>query len=1147
MDFYEVVGQVVELLQRQGRVSYRALKRQFGVDDDFIEDLKEELLYVHESAVQSDDRGFTWTGDTEDIQVTTTSQPDQAEPQPTVQQEQPPQVEPPPEPHTPDAERRQLTILFTDLVDSTKLSGQLDAEDYREVVRAYQATCAEVIARFDCHLAQTLGDGLLVYSGYPVAHDNDAERAVRTGLGILDAMKALNERLEQDKGIRLGVRVGIHTGPVVVGDVGAGSRHEQLALGETPNIAARIQGLAEPDTVVLSAATYRLIEGFFDCEALGEQALRGVAEPIVVHQVLQESGVQSRLDIASARGLTPLVGRESEVALLLERWAQVKDGSGQVVLLSGELGIGKTKIVQTLKEHVADEPHTRWECRSLPYYQNTALYPITDLFQRFFQFQADDTPEQRLKKLAQNLRSYRQPLTETVPLFAPFLSLSIPEDGYPPLNLSPQRQRQKTLETIVAILQELAEHQPVLFILEDLHWTDPTTLDLVAMLIGQTPTASIGVLLTCRPEYQPSWGHRSYLTEVTLSHLSRKQIERLAEHVADGKRLPAEVLEQITEKTDGVPLFVEEMTKAVLETGALKDVDGRYELIGTVASLSIPSTLQDSLMARLDRLVTAKAVAQYAAVIGRRFSYELLQAVSQLDEATLQRELGRLVEAELVYQRGLPPQATYTFKHALVVDAAYESLLKGTRQHYHERIVRVLEAHYPETVETQPELLAHHATEAGLAAEAWGHWYRAGTQAHQRSTYAEAIAHLTKGLEVLATLPETPERARDELSLLGMLRQPIAVTKGYSAPDLEQINTRVRVLCQQVEEPELARSSLSGLWTFYVTHELRTARELAEQALGFAQRVQPSRVGPGNYGALGMTLVFQGDFALALEYTEQALTLYNPELHSPQVTRVQNDPGIACLRDGALAQWHLGYPDQALQKIHKSLSLAQELGHAYSLSWAHNGAAWLYRLRRDHQRAWEQSEAARAIATEQGFALHAAHGIIYDGWRLSEHGQVEAGIIQMSEGLAALASIGSQLQRPSWLGKLAEAYGKIGRLHDGLRILAEALTIVEQTDIRWSEAELYRMKGELLRQQSSDNHTEAESCFHQAIDVAQNQSAKSWELRAATSLAHLWQSQDKRQEAYDLLAPVYEWFTEGFDTADLIDAKALLDELAEGR
>src|SRR5262249_23145965 len=655
--------------------------------------------------------------------------------------------------------------MFCDLVDSTTLSSQLDPEEYRDVVRAYQSACTEVIQRYDGHIAQLLGDGLLVYFGYPQAHEDDAQRAVRTGLDILDTLGELNSRLQQVKGIQLAVRVGIHTGLVVVGEMGGAGRQEQLALGEVPNIASRIQGLAEPNTIMISPDTYRLIQGYFECQELGEHTLRGIAEPVHVYRVLQESGARGRLDVAVTRGLTPLVGREQEVGILVERWEQVKAGHGHVVLLTGDAGIGKSRLVQVLKDHVASEPHVQWECRSVEYSQNTALFPLVDLFQRILRFEAHETADTKLEKLTHALSQYRQPLEESVQLFAPLLSLPLSEDTYAPLHLSPQRQRQKTLETLVAILQELAERHPVLFILEDLHWTDPTTLEWLNLLIDQTPTASLLVLLTCRPYFQPAWHHRSYLSEITVNRLPHAQVEQIVTGMTNGKTFPAAVLQQIIAKTDGVPLFVEELTKAIVESGHLKEVDEHYELIGSCSTFAIPATLQDSLMARLDRLVTAKGIAQFGATIGRQYSYELLQAVSQLDASTLQRELGRLVEAEIVYQRGLPPQSTYVFKHALIQDAAYESLLKSTRQQYHQRIAQVLEGQFPETAETQPELVAHHLVEAGLTEQSVPYWYKAGQRAIERSAHMEAIAHLTKGLEVLKTLPATPEHIQQELML----------------------------------------------------------------------------------------------------------------------------------------------------------------------------------------------------------------------------------------------------------------------------------------------------------------------------------------------------------------------------------------------
>ena len=695
MDYEAILSQVVALLRREGRIAYRVLKRQLQLDDDLLEDLKDDLIYAKKLARDEEGKVLVWAG--------------------TQTEPSPPSGSPSPEAHPPEAERRQLTVLFCDLVDSTVLASQLDPEELREVVRAYQATCAKVIARFEGHIAQYLGDGLLVYFGYPLAHEDDAQRAVGAGLGMVEAMGQLNTRLGQERGVQLAVRLGCHTGLVVVGEVGEGPRQEQLALSETPNLAARLQGIAAPNTLVISAATVPLLGGFFACQALGTHLLKGFAQPIEVYQVLFESTARSRLEAVGSAGLTPLVGREPEVALLRERWAQVQDGLGQVVLLSGEAGIGKSRLVQVLMEYVATEPQA-WltPCQCSPYYQNTALYPMIELLERVaLRFDREESPSQKLRKLEGFLVQYGLPLAEAMPLFAALLSLPLTAD-YAPLTLSPEQQKRKSLQAFLAIFLRIAAQQPVLFVMEDLHWVDPTTLEFLSLLVDQGPTSRILALFTCRPDYSPLWTGRAHLTQVTLNRLPRRQAIEMTDRVAHSKALPPEVVEQVVAKTDGVPLFVEESTKMVLESGLLQEGEECYELTGPLPALAIPTTLHDSLMARLDRLAAVKAMAQLGATLGREFSYELLQAVSPWDEGALQRGLQQLVQAEFLYQRGLPPQATYRFKHALIQDAAYQSLLRSTRQQYHQRIAQVLVEHFPDTAETQPELLAHHYTEAGM-------------------------------------------------------------------------------------------------------------------------------------------------------------------------------------------------------------------------------------------------------------------------------------------------------------------------------------------------------------------------------------------------------------------------------------------------
>jgi class 3 adenylate cyclase/predicted ATPase len=1043
-----------------------------------------------------------------------------------------------------EAERRQLTVMFCDLVDSTKLSNQLDPEDYREVVRAYQSACTEVIQRYDGHIAQLLGDGLLVYFGYPQAHEDDAHRAVRAGLGIVEAIGTL-PRFPHAQGITLALRLGIHTGLVVVGAMGGGGRYEQLALGETPNVAARIQGLAQPNTVAISDATYRLVQGYFACEALGAQTLRGIAEPIAVYRVLGESGAQNRLDIVSARGLTPLVGREQEVGLLLERWAQVKDGQGHVVLLTGDAGIGKSRLVQMLKEHLANEPHTRWECRCLPYFENTALFPLTDLFQRLLQFQAEDTPDAKLEKLEHALSQYRLPVEETVPLFTPLLSLPIPEDRYPPLTLSPQRQRQKTLETLVALLLELAERQPVLFILEDLHWADPTTLELLNLVIEQIPTTSILTVLTCRPHFQPAWHHRSYLTEMTVNRLSHAHVEQIVNRMTDEKTFPQELLAQIVAKTDGVPLFVEEITKALVESGQLRAVDGHYELIGSFSTFAIPATLHDSLMARLDRLMTAKVIAQLGATLGRQFSYALLQAVAQLNDRTLHEELHRLVEAEIVYQRGVPPHATYTFKHTLIQDAAYQSLLRSTRQQYHQRVAQVLTERFPDTAETQPELLAHHYTEAGLTEQAIAYWQRAGQHASDRSANQEAISHFTTGIALLKTLPETPARTQQAVTLYIALGTALQVAKGFGAPEVEDAYTQARTLCQQVGETSQLAEALFGLCRFYaVRAQLHTAREFGESLLRLAQRADDSALAIMAHYALGATWLYLGALPAARLHLEEGFACYTPDQRRAPAFRMGQDPGVVCRLYAAMALWLLGYPAQALAGIHDALALAHALSHPLSLAYARCWAALVSQCRRDVPTVHEQADAAVTLSTAQGFPHWAALGTILRGWALAMQEQGQAGLALLRQGIAAWRATGAALGVPYFCTVLADVCAHLGHTEDGLQALAEASTLVEQHEECWWEAEVHRLRGVVLLKQPVPQPAEAETWLQRALDVARRQEAKALELRAAMSLGRLWQQQGKQAEAYALLAPIYGWFTEGFDTADLQEAKALVEALA---
>jgi predicted ATPase len=907
---------------------------------------------------------------------------------------------------------------------------------------------------------------------------------------------------------------------------------------------------------VISTVTSRLVEGLFACRSLGPQPLKGISAPVEVYQVLAESGIQSRFEVAVRVGLTPLIGREHEVGLLQERWTRATQGAGQVILLSGEAGIGKSRLVQTLKEQVMAEGATRIEFRCSPYHQNSAFYPIIDHLQRLLQFAPQDAPQAKLDKLTQRLTHYRFPQADTLPLLAVLLSLPHPEDA-PPITLSPQKQKQKTQEALVAWLVEEAEKAPVFCAWEDLHWADPSTLEVLTLFLDQVPTTRLLALLTFRPDFTPR-GPRSYLSQLTLSRLGRQHVEAMVEKVTGGKALPSEVRQQIVAKTDGVPLFIEELTKMVLESGLLREGDDHYELTRPLPPLAIPSTLQDSLMARLDRLATAREIAQLGATLGREFSYELIHAISPLDEGTLQRGLRQLVEAELLYQRGVPPQATYLFKHTLVQDTAYQSLLKSRRQQLHQQIGQVLEQQFPETIEAQPELLAHHYTEAGLIAQAILYWQQAGQRASERSAYVEAVAHLAKGLELLKTLPYAPERIQQELTLQLALNDALLTVKGYAAPEVEKTVTRARELCQQLGETPQLFPVLFRLWVFYSNRaELQMARELTEQLMRLAQSVQDPYFLSMAHGALGWTLYRLGELNSARTHLEQATTLYDPQKYS-RPTVGTADLRLDYLSCAAWTLWQLGYPDLAFRRSQEAVALAERLSHPYSLAFALGSAAFFHLLRREERLARERAEAVMILTTELGFPFWLAIGTMVQGWALAEQGQVQEGIAQMRQ--SKMSSLVPYV--------LAEAYGKVGQVEEGLTVLAEALTVVDKTGARVYEAELYRIKGELSLQsrqarrvgiahhnvRSSEAGTvggaypireaEAEGCFWKAIEIARKQQAKSLELRAAMSLGRLWQQQGRKKEAHEVLAEIYGWFTEGFDTKDLQEAKALLEELS---
>lgn len=1085
MTFDEVLEQVRELLQSKGRVAYRALKRRFELDEEYLEDLKAELIDAEHVAHDEDGKVLVWIG-TAPVSDSTSQAPH------STSKNQKPVVRPQPLAARPtDGERRQLTVMFIDLVGSTTLSQQLDPEDYHARVVAYQTACQRIIARYEGHVAQYLGDGVLAYFGYPIAHEEDAVRAVRSGLEIVTAVSQLAYTPA------LQMRIGIHTGPVVVGEIGAGEHTERLALGETPNLAARIQGKAEPNTVFISQATSRLVQGLFRCKFLGSQSLKNVAAPLELYRVQGEGEAHTRFEVSVQKGLTPLVGRESELEFLRQRWDRAKRAGGQVVMLSGEPGIGKSRLVETLKEDARQEGATRIEFRCSPYYQSSALYPVIDHLHRVLQFEREEAPVVKLAKLQRTLSRYRFPQRDTFALLAALLSLPHPTE-VPSLQMSPQRLKEKTLETLVNWLVEEAEKQPVYCAWEDLHWADPSSLEVLTLLLDQVPTTRMLLILTFRPEFSSPWGTRSHLNHLTLPRLLPEQAAEMVHKVTGGRKLLAELVQHVVAKTDGVPLFLEELTKAVVESGVTT---------GQSSLHTIPATLLDSLMARLDRLGPAKEIAQWGATLGREFPYELLRAVSRLEETILREGLQQLVTAELVYQSGLPPQAHYLFKHALVQDAAYQSLLKSTRQQYHQQIAQVLEEQFVEVTATQPELLAHHYTEAGLFKHAVPYWQQAGERAARSSATAEAISHLTKGLEVLAILPDTRERAHQELALQAALGPVLIAAKGWSAPETEVAYKRASELCQQIGDTPQLFPVLYGACTVYaVRPELKEMYELAVQFLSLAHHHQDVGALVEGYFIVGYASFFLADLPAALEHLEQAIALYGSQPRRDLALQYGHDPGMSCRFFAACTLWLLGYPEQARRRALDTVSLAQSVAHPFTLAYAYGTAALAHQLRRDPLCVREQAEAGMALSREQGFPHFLGFAQAMWGWVLTEEGQAEAGIEHLRQGAEGWRSQGSELWRPYWLALLAEAYGKVGQVREGLATLTEALKVIEQTWETFYEAEVHRLKGKLALQSSDQGpqvQAEAEAWFLKAIETARRQQAKSLELRAVMSLAKL--------------------------------------------
>ncbi len=1053
------------------------------------------------------------------------------------------------DPNLDSVERRQLTVLFCDLVGSTPLSSRLDPEELREVIGTFHRCIASTVERFGGFVARYMGDGALVYFGYPHAYEDNAERAVRAALVLVSNVAGLHVLAEP-----LHVRIGIATGLVVVGElVNAGAAREQTALGETPNLAARLQASADPDAVVIAEATRRLVGPVFECRDLGAQPLRGFAAPVRAWRVLGEErsargfsahdSSQGHYATASpASAAAPLVGRSQELGLLRECWEQVSEGRGRVVLVSGDAGIGKSHLVNALISQLEQEPHAHLEFRCSGYYANSPLYPVVALLPTVLGWSRADATDARVAKLEAFCARHRLPPAEAMPLLASLLSLPA-SDRFPVPAMSPERQKQRTLQILVAIVVSFAAEKPLLMVVEDLHWIDPTSTQLLALLIDQVPTVPLFVLLTARLDFAPPWPLQSYVTPLMLTRLARRETEEMVDRIAGGKALPAAVVDEIVAKTDGVPLFVEELTKMVLESDLVQAREDHYALRGSLPPLAIPTTLQDSLAARLDRLATAKPLAQLCATLGREFSYPLLQAVSGLDELTLQRSLAQLVHAELLHQRGISSEAVYLFKHALIQEVAYQSLLKSRRQQYHERIASILVEQFATDAEANPEVVALHRTRAGDINAAVSWWQKAGQHAFRRASYAEAIAHYASGLQVLESLPDERRRDQSELALQVDLGYSLIPLRGWGALETARAFSRAGELCRQIGDTPSQFRALWGLGAFhFVRGDQHKALEVADQCLALARQAGDEDALIEAHYLIGIIRCVRGDFASGCSELEECIRLYGGEVRAMHRVLYGQDAKASALGWLAMALWVLGRPDEALARAHEGLAFVRDAPHPFLRARGLAGVGFVHVFSREPRGPDTELPAALAVCAEQGFTYFHAVVAAFQGANLVLLGRAHEGVELMQNGIQALRMAGSGLLLTPILAHLASAQLALERVDEALAALDDGLTCIERDGERWAEAELHRIRGQLLRMREA-TPAHAEACLRKALDVARGQKAKSYELRAVTALASHWQQQGRIGEARAVLSQAIGSWPPDLDSADLRDARELFATL----
>lgn len=1037
----------------------------------------------------------------------------------------------------PHAERRQVTIMFVDLAGSTELSRRIDPEELGEILRTYQNGVAGEITRFEGHVAKFMGDGVLAYFGWPRANEDGAERAVRAGLAIAVAVG----RLPVPGGEKLAARVGIATGLVVIGDlIGEGAAQEEAVTGETPNLAARLQTLAAPGTVVIADSTRRLLGGLFELSGLGASQLKGFADPVPAWRVVGESGVESRFEALHGTELTPLVGRGEELDLILSRWRQAKNG-GQVVLISGEPGIGKSRLVLAVRERLEAEPKKLLNFACSPHHINSALFPFVTQLERAARLAGDDTPESKLDRLERLLGEAASAPEDAVALVADLLGIPIGTRRTLPA-LAPLQKKAALFRTFLSQIEGLAARDALLMVVEDAHWLDPTSRELVDQIVDRIERLPVLLIVSFRPELPPPWIGLPHVTLLTINRLPQGQMHSLVERVTGGKPLPPEVLAQILARTEGVPLFAEELTKVVLESGIVRNTGKEYVLAGPLLPLAIPATLHDSLMARLDRLAPVKEVAQIGACIGREFSLGLLAAVVPLPEAEVVAALERLVEAGLVFRRGIAPDTTYIFKHLLVRDVAYESLLRRRRQELHARIATAIETRFPQIVDTQPELVAHHFNEAGLWEQAGKHWLAAGRRATARSSNVEAIAHLKAGVDAVLELPASDARLRLELPFQLALGASLIATKGFASSEAEAAYQRALDLSGQLNEDADHFIATRGLgFVNHVRGRLPEAGRLADEGVALARRRGDPAVLVEAYFFKGSLEFHAGAFQSSYDWIQKSLEQGGGQYYSEAFGF---NHGVFCRVYAAHCDWHLGHLDRALRTAEEGLALARQSNHPFTIALAPAYVGMFHQFRREPELVLKLAEEARAHCVEHRFEYYRVWSGLLIAWTVAALGRIEEGLAAYDAALKEFRGTGSEIRLPHYLGALAAIYRSVGRKTAALRYLAEAAAIAKANAEHWSDSELEREHGEaLLVSASSDGRGQAAASFRQAIKIAKAQSARLPELRATASLARLLAESGDRRQAADLFGPICSWFTEGLDTKDICEARELLASL----